>query len=149
MNMDYEINNQLLGTPTATAPSISSAAMIVDFNASVWTARKKDRKASDDVTNMNAADKGVANVTKNLLGDCEELRAVQKFAGNVRNMHYSMTMPWSDNGSRLLTTHAILQVQRGDDRPATGVRAVGGRVPDRVRVEDHGRASQARCYVSP
>ena len=70
MNMDYEINNQLLGTPTATAPSISSAAMIVDFNASVWTARKKDRKASDDVTNMNAADKGVANVTKNLLGHC-------------------------------------------------------------------------------
>jgi hypothetical protein len=96
--------NQLLQTPTTTAPSISSAAMTVDFNASVWTARKKDRKASDDVTNMNAADKGVANVTKNLLGDCDELRAVQKFAGNVRNMHYSMTMPWSDNGSRLLTT---------------------------------------------
>jgi hypothetical protein len=43
-------------------------------------------------------------VSKNLLGDCEELRAVQKFAANVRNIHYSMTMPWSDNGSRLLTT---------------------------------------------
>ena len=104
MNMDYEINNQLLGTPTATAPSISSAAMIVDFNASVWTARKKDNKASEDVNNMNAADKGVANVTKNLLGECDELRAIQKFAANVRNIHYSMTMPWSDNGSRLLTT---------------------------------------------
>ena len=96
--------NQLLQVPTATAPSISSAAMIVDFNASVWTARKKDRKASDDVTNMNAADKGVANVTKNLLGDCDELTAVQRFAGNARNLHYGMTMPWSDNGSRLLTT---------------------------------------------
>lgn len=86
------------------APSIASAAMVVDFNASVWTARKKDRKASDDITNMNYAAKGVANVSKNLLGDCEELRAVQKFAANVRNIHYSMTMPWSDNGSRLLTT---------------------------------------------
>jgi len=78
--------------------------MVVDFNASVWTARKKDRKASDDITSMNYAAKGVANVSKNLLGDCEELRAVQKFASNVRNTHYSMTMPWSDNGSRLLTT---------------------------------------------
>jgi hypothetical protein len=58
----------------------------------------------DDITSMNYAAKGVANVSKNLLGDCEELRAVQKFAANVRNMHYSMTMPWSDNGSRLLTT---------------------------------------------
>ena len=97
-------NNPFAAPSVAPTPSISSAAMIVDFNASVWTARKKDRKASDDVTNMNYADKGVANVTKNLLGDCDELRAVQKFAANTRNIHYSMTMPWSDNGSRLLTT---------------------------------------------
>jgi len=96
--------NEILQTPQVTAPSISSAAMIVDFNASVWTARKKDRKASEDVTDANHADKGVANVSKNLLGNCAELDAVQKFAANVRNRHYSMTMPWSDNGSRLLTT---------------------------------------------
>jgi hypothetical protein len=94
-----------LNPPVSTpSPSIASAAMIVDFSTSVWTARKKDRKASDDITSMNAAAKGVANVSKNLLGDCAELQAVQKFAGNVRNIHYSMTMPWSDNGSRLLTT---------------------------------------------
>ena len=86
------------------APSISSSAMTVDFNASVWTARKKDHKASAEVTHANYADKGVASVSKNLLGDCEELRAVQKFAANTRNIHYSMTMPWSDNGSRLLPT---------------------------------------------
>ena len=92
-----------LKTPQTNTPSIATAAMVVDFNASVWTARKKDRKASDDITSMNYAAKGVANVSKNLLGDCEELRAVQKFAANVRNIHYSMTMPWSDNGSRLLT----------------------------------------------
>jgi len=96
--------NEILQTPQVTTPSISSAAMIVDFNASVWTARKKDRKASEDVTDANHADKGVANVSKNLLGNCAELDAVQKFAANVRNRHYSMTMPWSDNGSRLLTT---------------------------------------------
>ena len=86
------------------APSISSSAMTVDFNASVWTARKKDHKASAEVTDANHADKGVASVSKNLLGDCQELKAVQKFAANTRNIHYSMTMPWSDNGSRLLTT---------------------------------------------
>jgi hypothetical protein len=102
--MTNNYTNPFAAPSVAPAPSISSAAMIVDFNASVWTARKKDNKASEDVNNMNAADKGVANVTKNLLGECDELRAVQKFAANVRNIHYSMTMPWSDNGSRLLTT---------------------------------------------
>ena len=86
------------------APSIASSAMTVELSMSIWTARKKDHKASDDVASMNAADKGVANVTKNLLGNCDELIALQKFAGNLRNLHYSMTMPWSDNGQRLVTT---------------------------------------------
>jgi len=86
------------------APSISSAAMIVDFNASVYTARKKDVKASEDICRMNAAERGMADVRKKLLGNCEELTAIQKFAANTRNIHYGMTMPWSDNGSRLLPT---------------------------------------------
>jgi hypothetical protein len=46
----------------------------------------------------------VANVHKKLLGDCAELSAVIKFAGNARNAHYAMTMPWSDTGMRLLPT---------------------------------------------
>ena len=96
--------NDLFQTPEASAPSIASSAMTVELSMSIWTARKKDHKASDDVASMNAADKGVANVTKNLLGNCDELIALQKFAGNLRNLHYSMTMPWSDNGQRLVTT---------------------------------------------
>ena len=93
-------------TPEVVAPSISSSAMVVEFNASVWTARKKDHKASAEVTSSNGADKGVANVFKKILGDNVELDAVQKFIGLTRNKHTSMTMPWSDSGSRLLTTAA-------------------------------------------
>jgi len=96
--------NDLFQTPEASAPSIASSAMTVELSMSIWTARKKDHKASDDVASMKSADKGVANVTKNLLGNCDELTALQKFAGNLRNLHYSMTMPWSDNGQRLVTT---------------------------------------------
>ena len=83
--------------------------MIVDFNASVYTARKKDHKASEEVNYANSADKGIANVSKNLLGNCAELQAIQKFVGNLRNLHYSMTLPWSDNGSRLITTAAFFK----------------------------------------
>ena len=101
--------NDLLQIPQATTPSISSAAMIVDFNVSVYTARKKDHKASEEVAYANNADKGVANVSKNLLGNCPELKAISKFVGNLRNIHYRMTMPWSDNGSRLITTAAYFK----------------------------------------
>jgi len=79
--------------------------MIVDYSASVWTARKKDHKASANVNYVNNADKGVANVSKNILGSCPELEEVVKYAANVRNnVHYRMTLPWLDSGPRLLTT---------------------------------------------
>jgi hypothetical protein len=85
-------------------PSISSASMLVELSISVWTGRKQDKRASEEVTTTNNADKGVARVTKSLLGSCQELDALQKFASNVRNSHYNSTLPWSDMGPRLLPT---------------------------------------------
>ena len=46
----------------------------------------------------------MANVHKKLLGDCQELIAIRKFVGNVRNSHYRMTLPWSDMGLRIIPT---------------------------------------------
>jgi hypothetical protein len=85
-------------------PSIASSAMLVELSVSHWTGKKKDKRASEDVTADNHAHKGVANVHKKLLGNCAELDTVQKFVANSRNLHYSMTMPWSDTGMRLLPT---------------------------------------------
>jgi len=90
--------------PEHTAPSIGSSAMLVDMSISTWTGRKKDKKASEDVTDANFAASGVASVHKKLLADCQELVAVQKFTANSRNMHYAMTMPWSKTGLALLPT---------------------------------------------
>lgn len=85
-------------------PTISSSSMLVELSISTWTGRKKDKRASEDVTSQNYAAAGVASVNKKLLGDCAELMAVQKFTANLRNAHYAMTMPWSDTGLRLLPT---------------------------------------------
>ena len=86
------------------APSIGSSSMLCELSISTWTGRKKDKRASEDVTTDNHAASGVASVHKKLLADCQELVAVQKFTANSRNLHYSMTMPWSDTGLRLLPT---------------------------------------------
>lgn len=86
-------------------PSIASSAMLVELSISVWTGVKKDKRASQDVEAQNGADTGVAKVSKKLLGDCTELKAVQDFTANVRTgYHYNMTMPWSNSGLRLLPT---------------------------------------------
>lgn len=87
-----------------TAPSISSSSMLVELSISCWSGRRLDKRASEEVVAANRADKGVARVTKSLLGACDELDALQKFAANVRNVHYNSTLPWSDMGPRLLPT---------------------------------------------
>ena len=87
-----------------TIPSLGSSAWLVDLNISVWTGRKLDKRASEAVEAQNKTNPNVANVHKKLLGKCDELVAIQKFVANARNIHYSMTMPWSDMGMRLVTT---------------------------------------------
>jgi len=106
-----DTQNMLTAVPQVSAPSIQSSAMIVEFNASVWTGRKKDKSASAQVTLHNNAKSGTANVSKKLLGDCAELDAVQKFIGNTRNTHYALTMPWSDLGQRLIPTAMFFDYQ--------------------------------------
>jgi len=108
--MNTQLNEEMLGKsltkfePETAAPSIASSACLSELSISQWGGRKKDRKASKEVTANNNAASGVANVHKKLLGDCPELDAVHKMTGNIRNMHYAMTMPWSDIGMRLLPT---------------------------------------------
>jgi len=47
--------------------SITSSAVLVELNISVWTANKLDRGATDSVTNNANAVKNAAQVRKNLM----------------------------------------------------------------------------------
>lgn len=85
-------------------PSLSSSAMLVEVSISIWTGRKKDKRASEDVTMRNHAQRDAASVSKSLL-KCEPLSRISTIAGEARNhVHYRMTLPWSDMGYRLLPT---------------------------------------------
>jgi hypothetical protein len=82
---------------------IHTSAMLVEFNVSVWTARKLDRKASDEVmTSKGAASRAAARVNKNLLAGRPELDKISAHVGNMRNYVYDNTLPWADMGTRLL-----------------------------------------------
>ena len=109
--MDNIINLNI-ETPTPTV-SIASSAMLVELSISQWSARKKDRNASDQVASSNGAKSTSVSVTKALI-DCEELKAIAKMVGQVRNnYHYPMTLPWSDTGMRLIpTAHYFDYAQR-------------------------------------
>jgi hypothetical protein len=90
--------------------NIDSCALLVEFNASVWTARKLDKGASDEiVADKRAQAKDAARVNKHLLAGRGELDVIQKHVGDVRTYVYTNTLPWSDSGTRLLPTVKFLE----------------------------------------
>lgn len=83
--------------------NIDTCAMLVEFNASQWTARKLDKSTTDEVLKgKQAGDKGAARVNKNLLAGRKELEIINQLVGEVRTYMYTNTLPWSDTGIRLL-----------------------------------------------
>jgi hypothetical protein len=83
--------------------NLNSVGLICEFNASVWTARKLDRKESDKVVEgAGAKSKGAARVNKNLLAGRPELEEIGQLVTRARNYVGDNTLPWSDSGQRFL-----------------------------------------------
>lgn len=82
--------------------SIASSAMLVELSISTWTARKLDKKVSAEVDSAKGAKTNAGNYNKNLLAGTGFLDTITKYAANARAWHLSQTLPWSDNGLRLL-----------------------------------------------
>ena len=101
----------------ATRYNIDTCSMIVEFNASVWTARKLDKTATDEVVhNKKAGAKDAARVNKHLLAGRNELDVIQKHVNAVRTYVYTQTMPWSDSGQRLLPTAQFIEFNKRMDQ---------------------------------
>jgi hypothetical protein len=92
--------------------SISSSAMLVDLSIGTWTARKLDRKVTDEVNTVKNASAGASRVNKNLLHGVDHLDRIIKYAASVRNWMYSKTLPWSDYGPRLIPTQAFFDFKQ-------------------------------------
>ena len=92
--------------------NIDTCAMLVEFSASQWTARRLDRNTSDEVVlRKGAAAKDAARVNKHLLAGRSELEVINQKVGAARTYVYENTLPWSDSGTRLLPTKRFNEFQ--------------------------------------
>ena len=95
------------------APSIASAAMLVDLSISQWKGLRRDKEASKNLADSVGAKRGHMTANKKLLGDSLELKAIDSFVGAARTgVHQDMTMPWSNSGLRLLPTAKFFDYQK-------------------------------------
>ena len=92
------------------SPMITERAMLAAVHISIWTAVKHDRKVSRDVANQHGAHESAGRYNKQLLRGAEKLDALRTLAGQIRQHFYKITLPWSDEGYRLLPAHFYFEL---------------------------------------
>jgi hypothetical protein len=84
---------------------ITERAMLAAVHISIWTAVKHDRKVSRNVAHQHGAHAGAGRYNKQLLTGAEKLEELRTLAGQIRQYFYKITLPWSDEGFRLLPSN--------------------------------------------
>ena len=84
---------------------ITERAMLAAVHISIWTAVKHDRKVSRDVADQHGAHQSVGRYNKQLLRGADKLDELRTLAGQIRQHFYKITLPWSDEGFRLLPSN--------------------------------------------
>jgi len=73
----------------------------------MWSARKHDPDASQEIAQRHGAQADAGRYHKVLLPK-EALAEIQKIVSEARQEHYFMTLPWDDNGYRVLPAAAYM-----------------------------------------
>ena len=89
---------------------ITERAMLAAVHISIWTAVKHDRKISREIAKQHGAYDGAGRYNKQLLHEAERLEALRSLAGQIRQYFYKITLPWSDEGYRLLPAHFYFEL---------------------------------------
>jgi hypothetical protein len=105
--------NYITDTKPNTVAGVARSAMMVDLHISVYSGRKQDKATQGEVTTAKGSgSKKAASVYKNLFAECKELDDLTKFQARARAEHYRLTLPWNDQGARLLPTASLLEYQQ-------------------------------------
>ena len=83
--------------------SIATSAMMVELNISCWTARKLDKRVSEEVDSAKNTKVKAGNYHKHLLAGNPHHEAVVRYAASCRLWNTQQTIPWSDSGPRIVT----------------------------------------------
>src|ERR1700685_925623 len=106
--------------------NLSERAMLADLNISVWLGRREDKRATEEVARKHGVDSRVGKFTKNVLlpeddkfTPAKELKAVHNMASSTRaNIHHANTLPWSQDGPRILPAENYVAWKRAMESEA-------------------------------
>jgi len=91
--------------------------MLCSLSISVWSARKHDPDASEEIAMRHGAQADAGRYHKVLLPK-KALADLQKIVSDARQVHYFITLPWDDNGYRVLPAAVYMDHTRKMHAPA-------------------------------
>lgn len=87
--------------------SIATQCMVVNLQIGIWKGYRLDKELSRSITEQANAAEDAARVNKHLIPK-DVLKDVETAASSIRVHFYTKTLPWKDNGDRLLTRKAFM-----------------------------------------
>lgn len=116
--------------PPREATSLSSIAMLCSLSISAWSGYRYDKQTSEEIAQLHGAENDAGRFNKRLVPG-KALKEITSAIGQARRDHEFLTLPWGDNGSRLLPgatymEHTALMKQRKQEFEAAVARFVGG-----------------------
>jgi hypothetical protein len=86
-----------------TASDLHTRAMLVKLSISAWSARKYDRKITQETNEAHGATADAGRYNKHLMpSDAPTYKALNAHISALRLTHYAQSLAWSDEGWRLL-----------------------------------------------
>lgn len=98
-------------TKAAADVDISTRAMLVELNIHRWNGIKRRNDVRDELADNKRADHKGVRVDVQVVSDAF-LKPIREILGQARRFHYANTLPWSDDGPRVL---AVVRYERYRD----------------------------------
>lgn len=90
---------------------LSEKAVLASLSISRWTARRFDKKVTNQIHRQHGAASDVGRYTKRLIA-VKAMADIESAVTAARNYHYEHTQPWFDQGARLLPSALYLEFAR-------------------------------------
>lgn len=91
----------LAKTKEAVASPLSRKATLCFVTSSCWTARKLDKKVTKETNDRYHATDVAGRFNKMIIAS-DHLKALTEIIGEARTLFYTLTLPWADEGPRVL-----------------------------------------------
>lgn len=93
--------------------SLIDKALLVQFTTSQWTARKIDRRRTEEIASTHGVSSRVGRYNKDLLPSTDLLTKVVAKTAYIRKFVTDNTLPWGLDGTRILPVKNYYEFQTG------------------------------------